>query len=153
MSNTIQIRIAKASPEEVDALLNLMRVLNSVEDDKFPCKPDGTWECGEEYEWFDDEDFDCLKRFHQRVTACFAKHPGGITRAVAGFHLAMTNDVFNPNVDHYAWHPDLVEVISKRWRYLKDEAVEESKHGSAEFSREFYMGDVSSHDEKPWPLC
>ena len=108
------MKIAKATPEEVDALLNLWRVLNSMDQDAVPCKPDGTWEEGEEYEFFDPDDKEHLRKFHDRVTACFKDHPGGLTRTVAGFHLAMTNHVFDPDADTYEWHPTLKEAVERR---------------------------------------
>jgi hypothetical protein len=107
------MKIAKASPEDVDALLNLMRVLKTA-DDGIPCKPDGTWEEGEDMEWFDVEDSEHLRKFYDRVTACFADHPGGLTRTIGGFHLAMTNDVFDPDADTYEWHPTLAGAVAAR---------------------------------------
>lgn len=108
------MKIAKASPEEVDALMNLMRVLNTAEDG-IPCKPDGTWEEEETgIYWFDPEDPDHLRKFYDRVTDCFAKHPGGLVRTIGGYHLAMTNDVFDPDADTYEWHPTLKEAVEKR---------------------------------------
>ena len=107
------MKLAKASPQEVDALLNLMRVLNTAEDG-IPCKPDGTWEEGEDMEWFDVEDSEHLRKFYDRVTACFADHPGGLMRTIGGFHLAMTNDVFDPDADTYEWHPTLLRGVAAR---------------------------------------
>jgi hypothetical protein len=106
------MKIAKASPEEVDALLNLMRVLNSAEHG-FPCQPDGT-RLEDDPEYFEPENRDHLRKFYERVTACFADHPGGLTRTVGGFHLAMTNDVFDPAADTYEWHPSLVAAVQAR---------------------------------------
>jgi hypothetical protein len=108
------VRIAKASRAEVDALLNLMRVLNSAEDEGFPCKPDGTWDEGEIDEWFDPDDEQHLRKFYDRVMACFASHPGGLIRTIGGFHLAMVNDVFDPDSDCYEWHPTLKDAITAR---------------------------------------
>lgn len=108
------MKLAKASTEEVDALMNLMRVLNTA-DDGIPCKPDGTWEEEETgIYWFDAEDPDHLRKFYDRVTACFADHPGGLLRTIGGFHLAMVNDVFDPDADTYEWHPTLKEAVEKR---------------------------------------
>ncbi len=108
------MKIAKASAEEVDALLQLMRVLDSA-DNGIPCKPDGTWEEEEtEIHWFDPEDPDHLRKFYDRVTACFEKHPGGLIRTIGGYHLAMTNDVFDPDADTYEWHPTLKEAVANR---------------------------------------
>jgi hypothetical protein len=108
------MKLAKASPEEVEALMNLMRVLNSAEDDGPPCKPDGTWDEGEENQWFDPDNKDHLRKFYDRVMACFAEHPGGLIRTIGGYHLAMTNDVFNPDSDCYDWHPTLLDAVSAR---------------------------------------
>jgi hypothetical protein len=108
------MKLAKASPEEVEALLNLARVLNSADCDGFPCKPDGTWEDGEDGEWFDVDDPDHLRKFYDRVMGCFEDHPGGINRTVWGYHLAMENNVFDPNADTYEWHPSLLEAVEKR---------------------------------------
>lgn len=111
---TRKMKLAKASTEEVDALMNLMRVLNSAADG-IPCKPDGTWD-GEEDRiyWFDPDDVEHLRKFYDRVTACFADHPGGLMRTIGGYHLAMANDVFDPDADTYEWHPSLKEAVAKR---------------------------------------
>ena len=108
------MKLAKASQEEVESLLNLARVLNSAVREGFPCKPDGKWEEGEEDEWFDPEDPEHLRKFYDRVMACFEDHPGGINRTVWGYELAMTNDVFDPDADTYEWHPSLVAAVEAR---------------------------------------
>jgi hypothetical protein len=109
------MKLAKASPEEVDALLNLMRVLRSCEDDGFPCKPDGTHDAPDDANlWFDPDDPDHLRAFYDRIMACFADHPGGLMRTVGGYHLAMTNDVFDPAADTYEWHPTLRAAVEAR---------------------------------------
>lgn len=109
------MKIAKATPEEVDALLNLMRVLNTAEDG-IPCKPDGTWEEGEDMAYFDSGDEEHLRKFYDRVMGCFENHPGGLTRTIGGYHLAMTNDVFDPSADTYEWHPTLAAAVEARQR-------------------------------------
>ena len=65
-------------------------------------------------EWFDVEDSEHLRQFYDRVTACFADHPGGLMRTIGGFHLAMTNDVFDPDADTYEWHPTLLRGVAAR---------------------------------------
>ena len=67
-----------------------------------------------EIHWFDPEDPDHLRKFYDRVTACFEKHPGGLIRTIGGYHLAMTNDVFDPDADTYEWHPTLKEAVANR---------------------------------------
>ena len=108
------MKLAKATPEEVEALLNLMRVLNTTEDNGFPCNPDGTWDAGEDMEHFEVDSKEHLRKFYDRVMGCFKDHPGGLCRTVGGYHLAMTNDVFDPNADTYEWHPDLVPAVEAR---------------------------------------
>ena len=107
------MKIAKATQEEVDALMNLMRVLNTA-DDGIPCKPDGTWDDGEDMEWFDVEDAEHLRKFYDRVMGCFENHPGGLLRTIGGYHLAMSNDVFDPDADTYEWHPTLKKAVEAR---------------------------------------
>jgi hypothetical protein len=108
------MKLAKATQQEVDALLNLMRVLNTAEENQIPCKPDGTWEEGEDMEWFDVDLKEHLRKFHDRVMGCFKDHPGGLSRTVGGYHLAMTNGVFDPTADTYEWHPDLAAAVAAR---------------------------------------
>jgi hypothetical protein len=108
------MKLAKASPQEVDALLNLMRVLNTADDNGFPCKPDGTWDEGEDMEWFDPDDAEHLRKFYDRVMDCFKDHPGGLSRTIGGYHLAMNNDVFDPDADTYEWHPTLTAAVKQR---------------------------------------
>jgi hypothetical protein len=108
------VKLAKATPAEVDALMNLMRVLNTCEDNQIPCKPDGTWEEGEDMQWFDPDLKEHLRKFYDRVMGCFKDHPGGLSRTIGGYHLAMENGVFDPNDDCYAWHPDLLAAVEAR---------------------------------------
>jgi hypothetical protein len=107
------MKLAKASPQEVEALLQLMRVLNTA-DDGIPCKPDGTWDDDDNVDYFDADDKTHLRKFYDRVTACFADHPGGLIRTIGGYHLAMTHDVFDPDSDFYEWHPSLVAAVEAR---------------------------------------
>lgn len=109
------MKLAKPTEAEAKALLNLMRVLNTAEDG-IPCKPDGTWEDGEEdsLSGFDPDDTEHLRKFYERVTACFEKHPGGLLRTVGAFHLAWTNGVFAPDADTCEWHPDLQPAVKAR---------------------------------------
>lgn len=108
------MKLAKASPEEVAALLNLMRVLNTA-GEGIPCKPDGTWDDGEDRIFdFDPDDTEHLRKFYDRVTGCFAPYPGGLCRTIGGYHLAMTNDVFDPDADVYEWHPTLKTAVEER---------------------------------------
>lgn len=106
------MKIAKASPEDVTAILNLMRVLNSADDGGFPCKPDGTFEADED--WFDPDNDEDLRKFYDRVMGCLDPHPGALIRCIGGFHLAMTNDVWDPDADSYEWHPDLRMAVQER---------------------------------------
>ena len=109
------MKLAKASQEEVEALLKLMMVLNSHDDgDAIPCKPNGEWEDGEDGDWFDPDKPEHLRKFYDRVTACFKDLPGGLSRTIGGFHLAWTNDVFDPNADTYEWHPSLLAAVEAR---------------------------------------
>ena len=108
------MKLTKANPGEVAALMHLMRVLNTADDDGFPCKPDGTWDEGEDREWFDVDDAEHLRKFYDRVMACFKDHPGGLVRTIGGYHLAMVNGVFDPAADTYEWAPDLAPAVAAR---------------------------------------
>jgi hypothetical protein len=109
------MKLTKASEEDVQALLNLMRVLETAQGDfGFPCKPDGTWDEGESDEWFDRQDKEHLRKFCDRVMGCFEHLPGCLARTVGGYHLAMTNDVFDPAAETYEWHPTLADAVEKR---------------------------------------
>lgn len=122
------MKIAKASPEDVEAILNLMRVLNTAAGEEFPCKPDGTWDEGEDMEWFDPQDPRHLRKFYDRVMGCFTENPGSITRCIGGFHLAMTNNVWDPDADCYEWHPTLLEAVEKRAASPENADVDASAH-------------------------
>lgn len=111
------MKVARATAEDVDALLNLMRVLTTAQDSQgFPCKPDGSYDYGEDCEWFDVEDKEHLRKFYDRVMGCFEGHPGGLLRTIGGYHLAMTNDVFDPDAEFYEWHPSLKAAVEARER-------------------------------------
>jgi len=119
------MKLAKATPEEVDALLNLMRVLNTAEDNGIPCKPDGTWEEVNDAGWFDCDKKEHLRKFYDRVMGCFAEHPGGLSRTVGGYYLAMTNGVFDPAAQSYEWHPDLLAAVAARESNIPANAQDE----------------------------
>lgn len=116
------MKLAKASPEEVTALMNLMRVLNTAHEG-FPCRPDGTWDEGDPIYYFDVEDEEHLRAFYDRVMGCFENHPGGLTRTIGGYHLAMNNDVFDPDAATYEWHPTLLEAVEKRKNVSQSDAA------------------------------
>jgi hypothetical protein len=108
------MKMAKASTEDVAAMESFVRCWMALERRNFPPRPDGTWAD-------DDPDHDMLtweaedyQRAMERLLDCFADHPGAFMRCFGGFHLAMTNDVFDPNADTYDWHPSLVAAVEAR---------------------------------------
>ncbi len=109
------MKLAKASPEDVEAMMQLMRVLNAADDENFPCRPDGTWD-ENDGDWFDVDDEQHLRKFYDRVMGCIRDHPGAVSRVIGGFHLAMHNGVFDPDADTYEWAPDLAPVVAARRR-------------------------------------
>lgn len=108
------MKIARPSQEDVEAVLNLMRVLNSIDGgDGFPCLPQGGF-AGDDPDWFIDDDPEHLRKFYDRVMGCLDPHPGALVRCIGGFHLAWTNGVWDPDADCYEWHPDLVPAVEAR---------------------------------------
>ena len=108
------MKIAKADEKDVTAILNLMQVLRNSEDEGFPCKPDGTWDEGEAEEWFDPDNRNHLRKFYERVMGCLNDAPGALVRCIGGFHLALTNDVWDPDAESYEWHPTLKAAVVAR---------------------------------------
>lgn len=95
------MKIAKATPEDMKACLDLVGLLNTVDDGYYPSSE----ECDETF--FDHNDTAHLRLLYDQVKACMKKAPGGLNRVVWGFCCAMDSNVFDHNLDYLDLNPKL----------------------------------------------
>lgn len=95
------MKIAKATPEDMKAILDLVGLLNTVDDGYYSSSE----ECDETF--FDHNDTAHLRLFYDQVKACMNKAPGGLNRVVWGFCCAMDSNVFDHNLDYLDLNPKL----------------------------------------------
>lgn len=107
------MKMAKASEADMEAMFALTRLLNAVDSEQFPPLPNGEWQEGDP-DWFDPADKEHLEQFHHRLMECIAPYPGSWNRVIWGFHIAMTNGVFDPAADCLEWHPALRAAVEAR---------------------------------------
>lgn len=95
------MKIAKATPEDMKACLDLVGLLNTVDDGYYPSTEEG------DETFFDPNDTAHLRLLYDQVKACMKKAPGGLNRVVWGFCCAMDSNVFDHNLDHLDLNPKL----------------------------------------------
>jgi len=101
------MKIAKPSEQDIEAALELMQILNSVDSNWFPSHDDDE----KRPLHFDDTDPEHLAYFYLRVKQCLAKGPGFPGRVIGGMYTIMTNNVLDPNADCLALHPTIVAAL------------------------------------------
>lgn len=107
MPMKIEMKIAKASQDDINACFELAALLNTVDDGYYPSSEEGAELI------FDPDDKAHLRLFYDKVKACMDKAPGGINRIVWGFGVLADNNVFDPDVDHLELHPRLTNETEK----------------------------------------
>lgn len=97
------MKIAKATPEDMKACLDLVGLLNTVDDGYYP----STQEEEHTEIFFEPDDPVHLRLFYDKVKALMDQAPGGINRVVWGFGAAMDCGVFDPNLNYLEVNPHL----------------------------------------------
>lgn len=106
MGETMTLRMAKASQQEINRAIDLTEFLLHVERGYYPCLDDEVEDCPT---WFDPDDSDHLRLFYDEVM----KRADGNHRVVWGFSTLMSNDVVDPDKDYLALHPRLVAALQE----------------------------------------
>lgn len=119
---TIGLRFAKATEEDVAAVQIIGLILDDLESGEYPRNAQGEYTEGDP-EWFDIHDADDCRVALQRLLEVVGRIPGGFMRISGLAHVALNNDVFDPDKDHLVWHPDLAPAVEKRRRRRIVEAV------------------------------
>jgi hypothetical protein len=99
------MKMAKASERDIEAAMELMGVLNTVDGGYYPSMDD---DAEGDPTFFDEEDKAHLAVFYSRIKACMDRSPGFIGRVVGGMHTILHNDILDPNDDCLALHPRLL---------------------------------------------
>ena len=103
------MEMAKASERDIEAAMELMGILTTVDSGYYPSKCD---DAEGDPLFFDDDDKEHLAVFYARIKACMDRAPGFIGRVVGGMHTIMHNNILDPNDDCLALHPRLIAVES-----------------------------------------
>lgn len=113
------MKMAKASEADFQACFELERILREVEKGYYPHPIDEDSPEQPEPLWFDPDDKDHLRAFHEKVMEIVGAREVNITRVIYGFKVAMDNDVFDPAADTLEWHPDLLLAVETREKQAK----------------------------------
>lgn len=114
-TKTIGFRQAKATPEDFDTCAVLFGILNDIDSGQYPRDVDGQFK-ETDPEYFDIDDEQHCRVVIRRILRLMARRPSGLNRVHAMAHCADYNEVFDPALDHLAWHPDLMEAVEQRQR-------------------------------------
>jgi hypothetical protein len=110
----IGLRMAKASPEDIEAAIIVNGILSDVlEDDAMP--RDAKGEHPERMEMFDPDSYDDLRHFYDVLYEAYRSRAGGMNRVVWGMDILLNpdNNLVDPDADHLAPHPDIAALSTK----------------------------------------
>lgn len=101
------MKMAKASEQDVEAALEVLRLLEAASrgwylDDLQGSPPE-----------FDPDNVKHLRTLHDRLMACMDKAPGGLARVVWGFRTVLANDVVDPDADVLELHPRIKAALNQ----------------------------------------
>ncbi|MFM0432297.1 hypothetical protein PQQ75_25025 [Paraburkholderia aspalathi] len=102
------MKMAKATSKDLDAAIDLAGVIENVCQGYYPSKPDAD---EDDQTFFDPDDREHLKAFHDRVMAIVKPAPGGLHRVSGGMHTILHNDIVDPDDDVLGLHPRLVAAL------------------------------------------
>jgi len=111
MKTEVQMKMAKASKQDIDAAVELVSVLGDIDKGYYPSTPDA--EDPDEPTFFDADDSEHLRAFYNRVKGCLDAAPGGMFRVVWGFSMIMSNDMVDPDLDYLAFHPRITAALAR----------------------------------------
>jgi len=106
-----QMKMAKASKQDIDAAIELASVLGDIDKGYYPSAPNA--EDPDEPTFFDADDSEHLRAFYDRVKGCLDSAPGGMFRVIWGFSMIMNNDMVDPDLDYLAFHPRIAQALAR----------------------------------------
>jgi hypothetical protein len=121
----IPMKMARASQEDIEAVLTLNMILGELDNcnhpmrtASFPVGPDGEFVEGDP-DYFDEDDPEHCKIVLNRILKVLNLSPGCTNRVIWGFHTIMSenNKVVDLTSDTLAFHPDLVAAKEKAAHY------------------------------------
>ena len=104
------MKMAKASPQDVDAALAITGILDAISDGYYPTDPAAP--DTEEPTHFDPDDRAHLRYLHDLLKRQMRRSPGGIMRMVWGFATILDNDILDPALSHLELHPRLLAGLA-----------------------------------------
>lgn len=128
------MRMAKANKTDLECALLIMGQLEDLEQGSMPrtgVSKDGPVYADDD-EFFEESDGEACVEALRRILKVYTKreHGGSLSRVIFGMDTVMSNDVFDPALDHLAWHPDFVPVIEERKRRAAAEKEVKEKGGA-----------------------
>lgn len=104
------MNIAKATPLDIEAALDLVGLLETLSGGYYPSDPQG--ECESDPLRFDEENPDHLAQLWARLKACLDKSPGFTGRVIFGGVTLMDprNRIIDENAEVLTLHPTLVRT-------------------------------------------
>ncbi|MFM0351253.1 hypothetical protein [Paraburkholderia sp. RL17-347-BIC-D] len=111
MKTEVQMKMAKASKQDIDAAVELVGVLGDIDKGYHPATPNA--EDADEPTFFDEDDPEHLRVFYDRMKECLDSALGGMFRVVWGFSMIMSNDMVDPDLDYLAFHPRIVQALAR----------------------------------------
>lgn len=155
-SRVIEVRMAKASADDLSAAKQLVSILDQIGDGSYPFVGEPTDEVPL---YFDADDPDHVEHAFGLIVDVLNLSPGFPCRVVHGMAtlLAPENNLVDPDADHLAPHPDLISKSATRKTIvaLRSTAVELANDGD-EFAEhavlilDRLMGDLGMEAE---PFC
>lgn len=100
------MKMAKASQDEIDRMIKLAHFLEATASERphdIPYFPDN-----DEWEWFDEENKEHLRRFYDRVKELCP----GMMRVTFGFQVLVDN-CCDPDADTLEWKPELLKLMEQ----------------------------------------
>lgn len=135
------MKMAKPSPQDCEAAMRIMQILDSVDDGYFPRDEHGDFREADP-QFFDQDDDEHCRTLVQRILAVTGDAPGCLLRVIGGMCgviLFEGNRIVDPDADVLALHPSLVRretdegegltsVINEEWiRLYGGEATRDPK--------------------------
>jgi hypothetical protein len=103
------LRMAKATPEDIENAFELASVLDQIERGDWPYL--GDEEPEDAPERIDDENIEHLQHVYELFRTMARR--GGLWRIVMGFDMVLHSDLLNPAVDYIEVNPVINECVDK----------------------------------------
>lgn len=122
------MKMAKASPEEIEAGIRIVGILDSIDSGYYPLAA-GVDEDDEAPTFFDEDDPAHLRHFYDQVKATLDSAPGWPGRVIFGFAVIADprNKMLDPNADTLEFHPAIKAALDAKdaWRPVMEAVARE----------------------------